>query len=529
MEGGILPSRKELLSRIELVCDLDSSFVMLTGDDGMGKSTLLEFFIEHHCPDYKKCFVQVGTDIEPSQVKEQILFQLMGDQTVDSAKTLGQNLASCYFDEFQRVIIIIDNGELVDSLLLNEFVELLKTPIDNFQASVIIAQDHDLERFSQINAGHPLIEMHIEPLNKAESRMLLEYYYAQMMDSDRLEVQRFIERCEGNPAKLLQWQDGEGKRTKGGLKLSRQAMLLSVLGIVLVGVVGAASWYFVSTAKEPIDLQIDALREKVKEQEQQAQTDEAAGADNEQEQSNLDTLLVQKWDTKAQKAQVDKAIKAAAATAAAELESSEQQNNSEPQGQAEETAPEAVEQGAESVKAQAQNPGEATQTQQQQTKKTDEPQAQSEAAVTEPQGDQVENSEPVQTAGDDAGESTRSDAPDDAAAVTNVEKSTLLDKMDNSWFLAQNDGSVVLQLTGVSELNTLRSYLNYHKLGDKAHVYQSIRNDKPWFVVTYGLFDSLQQANAAKAELPKTLRGEPWAKYIRTIKTEVLNADKKIQ
>jgi DamX protein len=296
-----------------------------------------------------------------------------------------------------------------------------------------------------------------------------------------------------------------------------------------VGVVGAASWYFVSTAKDPSDLQIDALREKVKEQEQQAQSDEAAGSDSEQGQSNLDTLLVQKWDTKAQKAQVDKAIKAAAATAAAQLESSEQQNNSEQQELAEETVPDAIDQGADPVQEQTQNPSEATQTHQQQTTKGDEPQAQSEVAVTEPQDDQAESTESVQTSAVDVSEPARSDAPADAVPQANVEKATLLDKMDNSWFLAQNDATVVLQLTGVSNVNTLQSYLNYHKLGDKAHVYQSIRNDKPWFVVTYGLFDSLQQANAAKAELPKTLRGEPWAKFIRTIKTEILNADKKIQ
>lgn len=533
MEGGILPSRQELLSRVELVCELDSSFVALTGDAGIGKSALLEYFIEQHCHEHRKCFVQASIDHPPGHVKEQILFQLFGDQTIDSQQTLAQHFAGSHFEEFHRILIIIDNGEYIDGILLNELMELLATPIDNFQASVIIAQVPDQERFSQINASQPLIEIHIEPLNKAESRMLLEYHYAHMMDTDRSEVQRFIERCDGHPGKLLKWQDGLEKRPKG----NKQTLVLTLAAAVLIAVAGAATWYFTGTTKDTTELQVEQLREKVKQQEQaaaeQTQTElvdnggeiseQAAGqgtadqvneADAEPE-SVVDELIAQKWDTEAQKPYVEQAIKDAAAQAAAE---EAEQNAKQAQQQ------DAGEQLNQTSSVQAQEGTEQATQAQTAVAVSDEPEkpleerleAQSQSSVDEP----VVDSDKVT---ESKAQTTQPDSQTQTAA-------TLLDKMDNQWFMAQNASSVVLQLTGVSNKNTLQSYLSYHKLGENAHVYQSLRNDKPWYVVTYGIFDSLEDANAAKAQLPATLNnGQPWAKRIRTIQTELLNADKKSQ
>lgn len=535
MEGGILPSHQELLSRIELVCDLDSSFIALTGDAGTGKSTVLEYFIENHCAEHRKCFIQASKDQSPDHIKEQVLLQLFTAQTVDTRHSLSQNALQNTFETLTQVIVIIDNGQFIDSLVFDELIELLKTPIDNFQASVIFALPDDRELFSALNAKHPLIEIHIELLNRAESRLLLEYYYQEMMDSDRLEVQRFIDRCEGNPGQLLTWQSEHGGGTKRRSKISPQTIVLTLAAALLIAVVGAASWYFITTGKDVNELQIEQLRAKV-EAEKQSQDASAEkteqpdddtsgltssvegetptqGSDEQQVDplvsKSADELLVQKWDVEAQKPHIEKAIKNAAEQEALEQE----------QKKAREAAKNNKVDANEAVSEQTQS----------------EQAVSLEGNTEQLAGTEKVNAEVSKPATDNSQKPLVVDnqpATEDVAAELEKPQTgkvnSLKDKMDNPWFMQQNRDNLTLQLTGVSNQNTLQSYLNFHKLGDKAHIYQSVRNGKPWYVVTYGSYQSIEQANTAKAELPQKIRAaEPWAKHIRTIQAEILDADKK--
>ena len=171
MEQGILPSRKELLTRIELVCELDSSLISVTGETGIGKSALLEFFIEHHCRDLKKCFFCAQPSTEPYQVRENILSQLLPGSTYDSHLSLAQNLAALAPDQSFTGIFILDNAQYIADEVFYDLIDLMDD--SRYQFSVIYAQARDESRQADFNARKALIEIHPEPLDVAESKLLL--------------------------------------------------------------------------------------------------------------------------------------------------------------------------------------------------------------------------------------------------------------------------------------------------------------------------------------------------------------------
>lgn len=292
MEAGILPSRQELLSRIELVCELDSSLIAVTGDAGIGKSALLEFFIEHHCPERNKCFVQATKDQSTDKLREKLLVQLLPGCAYDPHLSLAQNIAGAQLPNPLNVIIVIDNAEFAAPEIFQDLLTLLKDN-NGHQFCAIFAQPRDPERISQLNDGRGLIEIHLEPLSKAESRMLLEFYYHTMIDSDRAQVQKFIDRCHGLPAKLLKWEDNAAGSTKAG-KLSKKALVTSAVVVFLVAVMAVAVWYFIPKNQSETLVELPA-KERLK---------QATGEADDK--SELGTLLVQNWSDSVNKA---KAVK----------------------------------------------------------------------------------------------------------------------------------------------------------------------------------------------------------------------------
>ncbi len=523
MKAGILPSRQELLSRIELVCELDSSLVAVTGDVGIGKSALLEFFIEHHCLDRKKCFVQATKDQSAHQLREQLLIQLLPGCAYDPHLSLAQNIAGAQLPEPLNVIIIIDSAEFAAFEIFQDLLELLKDH-NGHQFCAIFAQPRDPERISQLNDGRGLIEIHLEPLSKAESRMLLEFYYQTMIDSDRAQVQKFIERCYGLPAKLLKWEDNTAGSSSAN-KLSKKALVTSAVTVFLIAVLAVAAWFFIPQNDPHDQMQVQSklsakelLKQAIKEAEenQQAVQDSAATQTDSQsdkqqvdrlpedigsvidndsdsitakvdDNSELDTLLVQNWSDSVNKAKaVKKTVDKTPISATAVAVSDEPESSTE-------TKPEST-----------------TDTKPESSTEVD-----SEALIESKTLDDtvtLSQGKPVEI----------------TANKAQSQSQTIDSKMDNQWFLSQSVSGTVIQLAGVSNPQVLETFLVEHKLKSTAHIYQSVRNGNPWYVVTTKAYTTPDEARQAINGLSATLRStQPWVKSIRAIQSEIINANKK--
>ena len=91
---------------------------------------------------------------------------------------------------------------------------------------------------------------------------------------------------------------------------------------------------------------------------------------------------------------------------------------------------------------------------------------------------------------------------------------------ENATLVAINANKYTLQLSAMSTNKSLQEFILKHQLPrQNVYLYQTVRNQKPLYVVIYGQFESRQAANRVAANLPTTLKTlDSWVKkiFIRT-------------
>lgn len=95
---------------------------------------------------------------------------------------------------------------------------------------------------------------------------------------------------------------------------------------------------------------------------------------------------------------------------------------------------------------------------------------------------------------------------------------------DNSRVAMANtqQAGFTVQLMASSEMSDVKSFAAAHHLGSNAHYYQTALNGKPWYMLTYGHYETRQDALVAMQALPKSDDvNHPWVKSLATIDKEV--------
>lgn len=101
------------------------------------------------------------------------------------------------------------------------------------------------------------------------------------------------------------------------------------------------------------------------------------------------------------------------------------------------------------------------------------------------------------------------------------------DLVHSDWFKKQDEKLIMLQLIALSNEDVLIEFLATHELIEPK-VYQTIRNDKDWWVVTIGPYQDISQSQLAKGKLdPQLLQLQPFSKSIATINNEIARLKRK--
>jgi DamX protein len=117
-------------------------------------------------------------------------------------------------------------------------------------------------------------------------------------------------------------------------------------------------------------------------------------------------------------------------------------------------------------------------------------------------------------------------APETAIADTVKPDIVLSLPADNVWFTSQADDAVVIQLLAVTKQAIAEQFVVEQQLSDSAKIYQTRRNNKLWWVVTYGNYETLNAARDVTPTLPKAvLNNQPFYKKISKIKQEIALLD----
>jgi len=100
---------------------------------------------------------------------------------------------------------------------------------------------------------------------------------------------------------------------------------------------------------------------------------------------------------------------------------------------------------------------------------------------------------------------------------------------DEEFLLLQPDSNYVIQLIGLSKEQSVKTFINDHKLSD-ARYYRSYLSSKPWYIVVTGNYNTNKEASEARSLLPEALlQNGPWMKQIKAIKNEINSAKNKAE
>jgi DamX protein len=89
---------------------------------------------------------------------------------------------------------------------------------------------------------------------------------------------------------------------------------------------------------------------------------------------------------------------------------------------------------------------------------------------------------------------------------------------DLAWLRAQDPSHYVIQLVGTRDKSAAARFLDDHRLGVEGAWFVTSHENKPWYVVVYGLYPDGVAARAAIKTLPRPLQdGAPWARSVGSI------------
>jgi DamX protein len=102
-------------------------------------------------------------------------------------------------------------------------------------------------------------------------------------------------------------------------------------------------------------------------------------------------------------------------------------------------------------------------------------------------------------------------------ARTNIEANTEANA-GLDWLRKQNPSDYVIQLVGTRDAAAAGKFLDEHHLGSKGAWFVTSHENKPWYVVVYGVYPDNAAARAAIKTLPEPVRaGSPWPRSVASV------------
>ena len=136
------------------------------------------------------------------------------------------------------------------------------------------------------------------------------------------------------------------------------------------------------------------------------------------------------------------------------------------------------------------------------------------------EAEQVQDAAPEPMSGTSAG----SPAAEDEPVVGKSQPVTAADGLTprEKWLMSLDKSQFTLQMLGATEEASVQKFLaRYPSLKDIAY-YRTTLRDRDWYVVVYGLYASKDAAKQALNDLPKGLRESgPWARSVESVQQEI--------
>lgn len=517
-----LPSQLQLLDRLQHLAYISSSLILISGELGAGKTTLAELLFNKLPNEQLQLFIALSEPLSDAKIRTQIITQLYEHPLFDADDSLFNSISLLQqkHNKNESTVIVLDNAELLSPQLLIELAQLIrdKERFTQNEINIVLLIDENrieltVDTVSQL-PGSSYIEFKVDPLSKDEATRLLKHLFNQSDYSPQLQHQdallKQLVTCVGLPQNIIRLADnicsGEEK-SHPPLWLKTVLPAVSMMLLLLLisgGIVYILYPQFIkpeqitTVAQEIVEDPSQLLDEITDRQltaensEKSPSTEPLAGewADKESEDIQANLLSVGIADESAQRTVIPEQQILA-------LPDLEKEHLSLAQGEAESLSesqilalPDLEKEPLSLVQDEADTVSE--------VQALILPDSEKELHSA-PQADVVEKqSEPLEAEQILVIEEKIKELEQAASSVENKAVQTIQERLS-----AVPASYYTLQLSGMSSKKSVQEFTAKHNLPQKnITVYQTIRNDKSWYVVIYGQYENRQAALHASKNLP---------------------------
>ena len=458
MQSQILPSRAALVDRIALQFEYGQNLICLLGPSGLGKSYLLETFITDKYLDFNKAFVQLSGKMTDQQFMTELLEQSFSNPLIDHSLSLSENFYQLYKQQPCGDCLWVIDGGRHLSEELIQQLEILAKQGPSTLYILIASQS--VGQFSQA------VEIHLEALNLSESKQLMRWFFDNLPVEEDPVFRTFLQEAHGNPALLLAWepeqQTADIRTPEKSYKLLYLILLLITTMLLIIGFLYKADmteWWKAHYQQDTTSSVATALP--------------AEAVINSAEASKEPVLEQAQDESQAQQPVATNDDNNTSLETEMPVDGSDSKNHN------------------------------------------NESHNNNVAAIV----DSLLPAEPVT-------QETEQPTTDEvvAASISDAESAIEAEQslVGNAWYLSQPDDNFVIQLLAVTKQEISDKFIDENGLQGQVNTYQSLRSGKPWWIVTYGSYATLNDAKKGVTTLSDNVRkNQPFYKKISKIKQEI--------
>ncbi|CAH6783183.1 Cell division protein DamX [Vibrio chagasii] len=490
-----LESQVELLERLQLLTNFGSNLVTVAGKPGSGRSWLAQRYLEAWATEKNQCLLLCHPSQDDQQRRALILSQIVSDPLFNQHDSLSDSLARLLDGEPCSVVIVVDDAHRLSELLVSELWMLVLEAQANPQWTINIVLFSEIGHLdtllTRLSYGqqHKPIDLEIDDLSQPEAEHFFESLVIRYVDDEsETRVRRAFNKAQPLPGELM---------ALGELKVEKRIIIRSIIGspiniaivvALLLLLIGGGYWWMFS---------------------QPTPDDKAQSLIAPIEQTVIPTFEV---DSDSEQAGVEGVVDSEASTDIS-YQGADDDSSSLPPVVVEETA----------------SVGEVEQDQQRVVITSDVVDAllddKAESADTSAIDAAVKKNTEVEanSQADAEAASTVDDESDLTESTPPTKKITF--SFAREELQAISPRAYTLQLSAMTSLEDVQSFIEEYDLENKVRIYPTLRNDTKWFIITYQDYPTIQVARDAVSTLSKPLQQlEPWAKSMNQVHREIERA-----